>query len=183
MSRLGKRPVNIPEGAEIKIDKNIIGVKGKLGELSLKFDKSSIKLNIEDNRIVISPVSKSKESRAKYGLYRSLINNMVIGVTDGFTKTLKVVGVGYRAAKKGDKLELSVGYSNPAVVEPPEGITFDVVDNNIIKVNGIDKQLVGEVAAEIRGIREPEPYKGKGIRYEKEVVRRKVGKAAITTTT
>jgi len=183
VSRIGKRPVNIPEGIEVKIDKNIINVKGKPGELSLKFDKTSIKIKIEDNRIVINPISNSKESRAKYGLYRSLINNMVIGVTDGFTKTLKVVGVGYRVAKKGDKLELSVGYSNPSVVEPPEGITFDVIDNNVIKVKGIDKQLVGEVAARVRGIRKPEPYKGKGIRYEKEVVRRKVGKAAITTTT
>ncbi len=176
-------PINVPEGVETKIDKDIINVKGKLGELSLKFDKSSVKLNIEDNRMVIIPISGSKGSRAKYGLYRSLINNMVIGVTDGFTKTLRVVGVGYRVAKKGDNLDLSVGYSNPAVVEPPEGISFDVIDNTVIKVNGIDKQLVGEVAAKIRGIRKPEPYKGKGIKYEKEVIRRKVGKAATTTTT
>jgi len=183
VSRIGKRPINIPEGVEVGIDRDIITVKGKLGELSLKFDASSVKLNVKDNMITVTPISGSNGSREKYGLYRSLVNNMVVGVTEGFTKTLKIVGVGYRAAIKEKKLELSVGYSNPVLVEPPEGISFDVVDNTIVKVSGADKQAVGEIAAKIRGIREPEPYKGKGIKYEKEVIRRKVGKAAISSTT
>jgi large subunit ribosomal protein L6 len=183
VSRIGKMPINIPEGVEIKIDKNIVNVKGKLGELSLKFDESSVKLNVKDNMLTVAPIPGNNGSREKYGLYRSLVNNMVVGVTDGFTKTLKVVGVGYRATKKENKLELSVGYSNPVLVEPPEGISFDVVDNTIIKVSGSDKQLVGEIAAKIRGIRKPEPYKGKGIKYEKEIIRRKVGKAAISSST
>lgn len=183
MSRIGKKPVDIPEGVEVKIDDDIINVKGKSGELSLKFDKSSVKLNIEDKKLIVSPISGSNESRTRYGLYRSLINNMVTGVSEGFSKTLKIVGVGYRAAKKGEKLEVLAGYSNPVVIEPPEGIVFDVPDNTTIIVKGIDKQAVGQIAAKIRGIREPEPYKGKGIKYEDEVIKRKVGKAAITATT
>jgi len=181
VSRIGKRPISIPEGVEIGIDRDIITVKGKLGELSLKFDASSVKLNVTDNMITVTPIPDVSKSGEKYGLYRSLVNNMVVGVTEGFTKTLKIVGVGYRAAIKEKKLELSVGYSNPVLVEPPEGISFDVVDNTIIKVSGADKQAVGEIAAKIRGIRKPEPYKGKGIKYEKEVIRRKVGKAAISS--
>ena len=152
MSRIGKKPINIPEEVEIKIDK--------------------------DN---IIPISNSNENRAKYGLYRSLINNMVIGVSSGFSKTLKIVGVGFRASKKGNDLEILAGYSNPVIVNPLQGISFDVPDNTTIVVRGIDKQVVGEMAAKIRSIREPEPYKGKGIKYSDEVIRRKVGKAAITT--
>ncbi len=183
MSRIGKKPVDIPDGVEVKIDDDIINVKSKAGELSLRFDKSSVKLNIEDKRLIVSPISDSIESRTRYGLYRSLINNMVTGVSEGFSKTLKIVGVGYRAAKKGEKLEVLAGYSNPVIIEPPEGIVFDVPDNTTIMVKGIDKQAVGQVAAKVRSIREPEPYKGKGIKYEDEVIKRKVGKAAITTTT
>ena len=181
MSRIGKKPVNIPAGTEINITEDNINIKGKLGELFLKFDKTSIKLNMEDNKLTVTPVSDSKENRAKYGLYRSLINNMVVGVTEGFSKTLKIVGVGYRVTKKGDNLEISVGYSNLVTVKPPEGISFDVPDNTTIVVKGIDKQLVGETAAKIRDIRKPDPYKGKGIKYEDEVIKRKVGKAAITS--
>jgi len=182
VSRIGKKPVIVPEDVDIKIDGNNINIKGKLGELSLKFDRGSIKLNREDNRLIVIPLSESNENRAKYGLYRSLINNMVTGVTDGFSKTLKIVGVGYRAAKKGDNLEIAVGYSNPVTVNHPEGISFEVPDNTTIIVRGIDRQLVGETAARIRRIRKPDPYKGKGIKYEKEIIRRKAGKAAITST-
>jgi len=181
MSRIGKKPINIPEEVEIKIDKDNIIVKGKLGELSQKFDNTSVKLRMEDNRLTVIPVSNSNENRAKYGLYRSLINNMVIGVSSGFSKTLKIVGVGFRASKKGNDLEILAGYSNPVIVNPLQGISFDVPDNTTIVVRGIDKQVVGEMAAKIRSIREPEPYKGKGIKYSDEIIRRKVGKAAITT--
>jgi len=181
MSRIGKKPINILEEVEIKIDKDNIIVKGKLGELSQKFDNTSVKLRMEDNRLTVIPISNSNENRAKYGLYRSLINNMVIGVSSGFSKTLKIVGVGFRASKKGNDLEILAGYSNPVIVNPLQGISFDVPDNTTIVVRGIDKQVVGEMAAKIRSIREPEPYKGKGIKYSDEVIRRKVGKAAITT--
>ncbi len=181
MSRIGKKPINIPEEVEIKIDKDNIIVKGKLGELSQKFDNTSVKLRMEDNRLTVIPISNSNENRAKYGLYRSLINNMVIGVSSGFSKTLKIVGVGFRASKKGNDLEILAGYSNPVIVNPLQGISLDVPDNTTIVVRGIDKQVVGEMAAKIRSIREPEPYKGKGIKYSDEIIRRKVGKAAITT--
>ncbi|GAH40745.1 unnamed protein product, partial [marine sediment metagenome] len=159
MSRIGKKPINIPEEVEIKIDKDNIIVKGKLGELSQKFDNTSVKLRMEDNRLTVIPISNSNENRAKYGLYRSLINNMVIGVSSGFSKTLKIVGVGFRASKKGNDLEILAGYSNPVIVNPLQGISFDVPDNTTIVVRGIDKQVVGEMAAKIRSIREPEPYK------------------------
>lgn len=181
MSRIGKKPINVPEEVEIKIDKDNIIVKGKLGELSQKFDNTSVKLSMEDNRLTVIPVSNGNENRAKYGLYRSLINNMVIGVSSGFSKTLKIVGVGFRVSKKGNSLEILAGYSNPVIVNPLQGISFDIPDNTTIVVRGIDKQVVGEMAAKIRSIREPEPYKGKGIKYSDEVIRRKVGKAAITT--
>jgi len=180
VSRIGKMPINIPDGVEIKINKDNVSVKGKLGELSQKFDKYSVKLKIEDSILTVIPVSNSKENRAKYGLYRSLINNMVMGVSRGFSKTLKIVGVGYRVSKKGDSLDILAGFSAPVTVDPPEGISFDVPDNTTIIVRGIEKQVVGETAAKIRAIRKPEPYKGKGIKYEDEIIRRKVGKAAIT---
>lgn len=183
MSRVGRKPINIPAGVEVKIDRNNISVKGKLGEISQKFDNTAVKLNIENDKLIVTPVSGSNENRAKSGLYRSLINNMVVGVSVGFSRTLKIVGVGYRASKKGNDLEILAGYSNPAIVNPLEGISFDVPDNTTIVVKGVDRQVVGEMAAKIRGIREPEPYKGKGIKYENEVIRRKVGKAAITSST
>jgi len=182
VSRIGKMPINIPDGVEIKINKDNVSVKGKLGELSQKFDKYSVKLKNEGSILTVMPVSNSKENRAKYGLYRSLINNMVMGVSRGFSKTLKIVGVGYRVSKKGDSLDILAGFSAPVTVDPPEGISFDVPDNTTIIVRGIEKQVVGETAAKIRAIRKPEPYKGKGIKYEDEIIRRKVGKAAITAT-
>jgi large subunit ribosomal protein L6 len=180
VSRIGKMPIDIPDGVDIKINKGNINVKGKLGELSQKIDTSSIKLKLKDNTLTVTPVSNSKENRAKYGLYRSLINNMVMGVSTGFSKTLKIVGVGYRVNKKGNSLDILVGFSSPVTVDPPEGISFDVPDNTTIIIKGIKKQVVGETAAKIRSIRKPEPYKGKGIKYEGEFIRRKVGKAAIT---
>jgi large subunit ribosomal protein L6 len=183
VSRIGKKPIIIPADVEIKIDKDNISVKGKLGELSQKFDSNAVKLSVGDGRLIVTPVSSSKENRAKFGLYRSLINNMVTGVSSGFSKTLKIVGVGYRVSKKGDNLEVLAGYSNPIAVSPLQGMSFEVPDNTTIVVKGINKQMVGEMAAKIRGIREPEPYKGKGIKYEEEVIRRKVGKAAITSGT
>ena len=181
MSRIGRKPIDVPEEVEIKIDKDNISVKGKLGELSQKFDSTSVRLSMEDSRLTVIPVSNSNENRAKYGLYRSLINNMVIGVSSGFSKTLIIVGVGFRASKKGNDLEILAGYSNPVIVNPLQGISFDVPDNTTIVVRGIDKQVVGEMAAKIRSIREPEPYKGKGIKYSDEIIRRKVGKTAITS--
>lgn len=181
MSRIGRKPIDVPEEVEIKIDKDNISVKGKLGELSQKFDNTSVKLSMEDSRLTVIPVSNSNENRAKYGLYRSLVNNMVIGVSSGFSKTLIIVGVGFRASKKGNDLEILVGYSNPVIVNPLQGISFDVPDNTTIVVKGIDKQVVGEMAAKIRSIRKPEPYKGKGIKYSDEVIRRKVGKTGITS--
>lgn len=181
MSRIGRKPIDVPEEVEIKIDKDNISVKGKLGELSQKFDNTSVKLSMEDSRLTVIPVSNSNENRAKYGLYRSLINNMVIGVSSGFSKTLIIVGVGFRASKKGNDLEILAGYSNPVIVNPLQGISFDVPDNTTIVVKRIDKQVVGEMAAKIRSIRKPEPYKGKGIKYSDEVIRRKVGKTGITS--
>lgn len=181
MSRIGRKPIDVPEEVEIKIDKDNISVKGKLGELSQKFDNTSVKLSMEDSRLTVIPVSNSNENRAKYGLYRSLINNMVIGVSSGFSKTLIIAGVGFRVSKKGNDLEILAGYSNPVIVNPLQGISFDVPDNTTIVVKGIDKQVVGEMAAKIRSIREPEPYKGKGIKYSDEIIRRKVGKTAITS--
>jgi large subunit ribosomal protein L6 len=180
LSRIGKKPVVVPDGVEIKIEKNNIFVKGKLGELNQEYDGKAVKIDREEDNVIIRPLSTSKEVRSKYGLYRSLLNNMVLGVSEGFSKTLKIVGVGYRTSIKGSDLEILVGYSNPVVFKKPEGITFEVPDNTTIIVSGINKQIVGETAANIRKIRPPEPYKGKGIKYADEVIRRKVGKAAIS---
>ena len=180
MSRIGKKPIEIPAGLEIKINKKDVNIKGSLGELSQEIDDTAVKLSLEEGRLTVVPLSDTKEARAKHGLYRSLINNMVTGVTKGFSRTLKIVGVGYRVALKGSSLELQLGYSNPVVFDQTSGITFEVPDNTTIVVKGIDKQLVGEVAAKIRAKRKPEPYKGKGIKYEDEYIRRKVGKAAVT---
>ncbi|MGM0366738.1 MAG: 50S ribosomal protein L6 [Actinomycetota bacterium] len=182
MSRIGKRPIDIPEGIEVDIKKDKVIAKGRLGELSVELDPG-IKVIQEDGQLKVKPASTSKEGMAKYGLYRSLINNIIEGVSRGFSKRLKIVGVGYRASLKGKNLEIQVGYSNPVIVEQIEGISFEVPDNNTIVVTGADKQLVGKITADIRDIRRPEPYKGKGIRYEDEYVRRKVGKAAITAGT
>jgi large subunit ribosomal protein L6 len=182
VSRIGKKPIPVPEGVEVDIKKDKFTAKGKLGQLSIDINPS-IGVKMEDSQIVLKPESKSKENMAKFGLYRSLINNVVEGVSQGFSKTLKIIGVGYRASLKGNNLEILVGYSNPVVIEQIPGITFEVPDNTTIVVKGIDKQLVGKITADIRDIRKPEPYKGKGIRYENEYVRKKVGKAAITAGT
>lgn len=178
MSRIGKKPVVIPDGVEIKIDKGNIFVKGKLGELNQSFDIKAVRISKEDGQASVKPLSASKDVSSKYGLYRSLLSNMVTGVSEGFSKTLKIIGVGYRVSLKGSDLEILVGYSNPVIFKKPEGITFEIPDNTTIIIKGIDKQLVGEVSSNIRNIRPPEPYKGKGIRYSDEMVRRKVGKAA-----
>ncbi len=177
MSRIGKQPIPVPAGVEVSIVDNTITVKGAQGELSYTFN-DMMTVVVEEQEIVVSRPDDSREAKSFHGLTRTLIANMVEGVSKGFAKKLELVGVGYRAALKGSNLELSLGYSHPVVVEAPAGISFEVPDQTHITVKGADKQLVGETAAVIRKWRKPEPYKGKGIRYEGEVVRRKLGKAA-----
>jgi large subunit ribosomal protein L6 len=177
VSRIGKMPVPVPAGVEVKIDGNKVSVKGPKGELSQEFSPI-LTIKQEGSEVIVERPDDERESRSLHGLTRSLINNMVVGVSQGFEKKLEIQGVGYRAALKGKNLELQIGYSHPVVVEPREGITFEVPDQQHITVKGYDKQLVGQTAAEIRKWREPEPYKGKGIRYEGEYVRHKLGKAA-----
>lgn len=176
MSRIGRKPIPIPGGVEVKIDDNRVTVKGPKGSLSREIHKD-IKLNVEDNSILVERPSDNKLHRSLHGTTRSVVANMVSGVTDGFAKTLELVGVGYRANKTGDKIVLSVGYSHPVEIIPDSGIEFEVPANNRIIVRGIDKELVGATAAKIRSVREPEPYKGKGIKYEGERIIRKEGKA------
>lgn len=179
MSRIGRLPINIPAGLNIDVSSdNIVKVKGPKGELSTKIN-SDMKVSIDDGVLTVERPSDRKDHRALHGLSRALINNMVVGVSDGFKKTLKIVGVGYRAAKQGNKIVLNLGFSHPVEVEEENGITFEVPDQTTVIVSGIDKQAVGEVAAVIRKLRPPEPYKGKGIRYEDEQVRRKVGKTGM----
>lgn len=178
MSRIGKKPIEIPNGVEVKIeDGNVVTVKGPKGQLTQKFNPE-LKITVEDNQIKIERPNDSSFMRAIHGTTRALIANMVKGVTEGFTVELEIVGIGYRAAMKGKALEMQLGYSHPVVYEPPEGITISVEGNTNIKVSGIDKQLVGQVAAEIRDFRKPDPYKGKGIRYKGEQLKLKPGKAA-----
>ncbi len=179
MSRIGKMPISLPQGVTVSVEAgNIVRVKGKRGELEEKIP-SEIAVEINDGELCVSRKSDAKRDRAMHGLSRALIANMVTGVTEGFTKTLEVVGVGYRAAKSGNKLVLNVGYSHPVEVPEQKGITLDVEGTNIIKVTGMSKQIVGQFAADIRGIRPPEPYKGKGIRYQNEQILRKVGKTGM----
>ena len=176
MSRIGKMPIAIPAGVTVTItDENLVIVKGPNGELSEKVNKD-IKVEVENGVLTVSRPSDSKPHRAMHGLYRALINNMIIGVTKGFEKVLLMEGVGYRAQVDGKVLTLNVGYSHPVVFNPAEGITFEAA-NTKITVKGANKQVVGELAAEIRAVRKPEPYLGKGIRYENEHIRRKEGKA------
>lgn len=177
MSRIGKMPVVIPAGVTIELDGNTVKVSGPKGQLSQTV-LPDIKVSIEEGQVVTSIVNQTKEAKALWGLFRTLIANMVIGVSQGFTKNLEMVGVGHRAAMQGSKLQLSVGFSHPVLMDPPQGITYAVTENTKIAVSGIDKQLVGECAAKIRAVKPPEPYKGKGIRYAGEYVRRKAGKAA-----
>jgi large subunit ribosomal protein L6 len=183
MSRIGRAPIPVPPKVQVSwTDENLVTVKGPKGELSCKIDPE-LTLKIENGTLTVSRPSDEREHRAKHGLYRTLVNNMVEGVTKGYTKQLEIHGVGYRAAKVGNNLVIQVGYSHPIEVQPPEGISFTVdgVDPATkatrLSVSGIDKQQVGEIAASIRRLRKPEPYKGKGIRYAGEVIRRKAGKA------
>jgi len=176
MSRIGKQPIDIPAGIDVKIDKNYIVVNGPKGELSQKLH-SKITIEREGNTLLVKRVDDSKLSRSLHGLYRTLINNMVEGVQKGFEKKLEITGVGYRASMKGKDLDLSLGFSHPVVITPPEGIEFALEGQQKIIVKGIDKQLVGQVAANIRKLRKTEPYKGKGIKYEGEKVIRKAGKS------
>ena len=177
MSNIGKQPVVIPEGIDINIDGSKVGIKGTLGELNLSLD-SRISLAKDSNHLMVSRKSDSKKDKELHGLYRSLIQNMVIGVSKGFQKELTLVGVGYTAEKKGDFLLVNAGYSHPIYLQIPDNITIDVPSTTSIVVKGINKQNVGDIAAKIRQIRKPEPYKGKGIRYVGEYVRKKAGKTA-----
>jgi large subunit ribosomal protein L6 len=177
MSRLGKLPISLPAGTEAKIEDNKIIVKGPKGELTQELN-DLVQVEIKDNEIVVSIKDKEdKKEKSFWGLYRSLINNMVTGVSEGFEKKLEINGVGYRAAVSGQKLTLNVGFSHPVDFNLPAGIT-GAVEGNVITISGFDKQLVGELAAQIRKIRKPEPYKGKGIKYIDEIIRRKEGKTA-----
>ena len=176
MSRIGKQPIVIPAGVTVTVENNLVTVKGPKGELTRQINKDMI-LEQEAGQLLVSRPSDNKTHRSLHGLSRTLIANMVTGVTAGFTKTLEIVGVGYRAAKAGNNVNMTLGFSHPVVIEPPAGITLDVPAPNRIVISGINKESVGAIAANIRSLREPEPYKGKGIRYVGEHVRRKAGKA------
>ena len=176
MSRIGRMPISVPAGVEVKNNDNLLTVKGAKGEISKQFSKE-LTINVADGVITVTRPSDNKNHRALHGLTRTLINNMIIGVTEGYSKTLEIEGVGYRAAKQGKNLVLNTGYSHQVIMEEKNGITIDVPQPNKIVVNGIDKQAVGQFAAEIREKRLPEPYKGKGIRYAGEHIIRKEGKA------
>ncbi|WP_042171422.1 50S ribosomal protein L6 [Paenibacillus gorillae] len=176
MSRIGRKPIQVPNGVSINLDNTVITVKGPKGTLSRELHKD-MKINVAESEILVERPSDNKLHRSLHGTTRSVIANMVSGVTEGFTKNLELVGVGYRANKTGDKIVLNVGYSHPVEITPEQGIEFDVPANTKITVRGIDKERVGAVAAQIRSVREPEPYKGKGIKYEGERIIRKEGKA------
>jgi len=178
MSRIGRAPITVPSGVEVNIADRRVTVKGPKGTLA-RAVPGAITVRQENSTLFVERPDDERESRALHGLTRSLVNNMVVGVTDGFAKDLEIVGVGYRATAKGPgQLELALGFSHPVVVDAPEGVTFEVPQPTRISVRGIDKELVGQVAANIRKIRKPEPYKGKGVRYAGERVIRKAGKAA-----
>ena len=179
MSRIGKMPISIPNGVDVTLGEgNLVTVKGPKGTLSQTLSEK-MTISIENGVISITRPNVEKENRALHGLTRTLLNNMVVGVTEGFKKELDVNGVGYRVAKEGKKLTMNIGYSHPVVMEEIDGITIDVPSPNKIIINGIDKQKVGQFAAEVRGKRPPEPYKGKGIKYTDEVIRRKEGKTGV----
>jgi len=176
MSRVGKMPVAVPTSVDFKMDGNTVSVKGPKGELSREFHER-VSITFDDGTATVTRADDARESRALHGLSRALLANMVTGVSEGFRRELEIVGVGYRAVLKGDDIELQLGFSHPVSVTAPDGITFEVPEPTKIAVVGIDKELVGQVAANIRKIRPPEPYKGKGVRYAGEHVRRKAGKA------
>jgi large subunit ribosomal protein L6 len=177
MSRIGRKPIEIPGGVSVSLSPGRVMVNGPLGELSQQVPQR-MKVEQSDGEIIVTRPSERGDDRALHGLTRTLVANMIEGVTKGFEKRLEIQGVGYRAALRGQSLELNVGFSHPVVIEPPAGITFDVPTPTEVVVKGIDKQQVGQTAAEVRSVRPPEPYKGKGIRYRGEYVRRKVGKRA-----
>jgi large subunit ribosomal protein L6 len=176
MSRIGRLPIDIPAGVTVTIDGQDVAVTGPKGELGLTV-KEPIVATMQENQVLVTRPDEERSSRALHGLTRSLIQNLIIGVTEGYRKELQVVGTGYRLASKGQSVEFSLGFSHSITVDPPAGITFTVEGNDKLTVSGIDKQAVGEVAANIRKLRKPEPYKGKGVRYAGENVRRKAGKA------
>jgi large subunit ribosomal protein L6 len=177
VSRIGRLPVEVPSDVDVKIDGTTVKIKGPKGEIASTFS-SDLRISFQENEIVVERPSENREIRALHGTTRALLNNMVIGVTEGFSKELELVGVGYRANMNGKNLVLNVGYSHPVEIEPPEGVTFEVTEKSRkITVSGYDKQKVGQIAADIRKVRPPEPYKGKGIRYSGEYIRRKAGKA------
>jgi large subunit ribosomal protein L6 len=180
MSRIGKNPISIPAGVTVDVNDNIISVKGKLGQLTQEY--SDITVKIEEGVITLERPSDHKDQRAKHGLYRSLINNMIVGVSEGFTKELELVGVGYRASNQGQKLDLALGFSHNIILEVAPEVKLETISekgkNPIVKLTSFDKQLLGQVAAKIRGFRRPEPYKGKGVKFVGEVLRRKAGKSA-----
>ncbi|MBE7652962.1 50S ribosomal protein L6 [Tenacibaculum finnmarkense] len=181
MSRIGKNPIALPQGVEVKVDGNVVTVKGKLGTLTQEL-RSEITAGIEDGVLTVKRASDSKDHRAAHGLYRSLISNMIEGVSKGYTKELELVGVGYRASNQGQKLDLALGFSHNIVLNIAPEVKVETVSdkgkNPIIKLSSFDKQLVGQVAAKIRSFRAPEPYKGKGIKFVGEILRRKAGKSA-----
>ena len=181
MSRIGKNPIALPQGVEVTVNGNVVTVKGKLGELTQELS-SDITVKVEDGTITLERPSDSKDHRAAHGLYRALINNMVEGVSKGFTKELELVGVGYRASNQGQKLDLALGFSHNIILDLAPEVKVETVSekgkNPIVKLTSHDKQLVGQVAAKIRSFRKPEPYKGKGIKFVGEVLRRKAGKSA-----
>ena len=177
MSRIGKQPVSIPEKTEVSVSDDSISVKGPFGQLTRKLHPA-VSVSVENNEVVVTPVSKSSKERALWGTYTSHVKNMIQGVNEVFEKKLTVEGIGYRVNLSGKNLELIVGFSHPVVLVVPEGITV-VVEKNNISVSGPDKEVVGQFAAEIRAVKKPEPYKGKGIRYENEIVRRKQGKKTV----
>ena len=176
MSRIGKKPIDIPSGVEVKIDGNVINVKGSKGTESVAF-RDEVKVSQKENQIIVEQNSDDRKAGALHGLFRTLIAIAVTGVSKGFEKKLEIVGVGYRAAMEGKNLNMALGYSHPGLIEAPEGITFAVEANTKITVSGSNKQAVGDIAAFIRGKRPPEVYKGKGVKYEGEYIRRKAGKA------
>jgi large subunit ribosomal protein L6 len=180
MSRIGKNPVVIPAGVTVEVADAVITVKGKLGQLTQEY--SDVTVKVEDGQVIVERSSDHKDHRAKHGLYRSLINNMVLGVSEGFTKELELVGVGYRASNQGQKLDLALGFSHNIVLEVAPEVKLETISekgkNPVVKLTSFDKQLVGQVAAKIRGFRKPEPYKGKGVKFVGEVLRRKAGKSA-----
>ena len=177
MSRIGKLPVTVPAGVNVTLEADEVLVKGPKGELRQRFLADVVEVNLEDGKVVVARKGDAKPHRSAHGLTRTLIANMVEGVSKGFRKSLEITGVGYRVAKAGEKLNLSLGYSHPVAFEAPAGVALTVEGQTKIHVDGIDKQMVGQVAADIRRLREPEPYKGKGIRYEGERIRKKLGKA------